>query len=181
MIMPVLALGLISPASAALTPSQKQQVVAALKPEKGTAPVACKQKDDATLEHLQECRNAIKKHVTAKGPTGQDLDSDIDHELKATVSHFSGVKIPLKTAPVTKLKYTNLDQSITSNNASNVRKEAAEVMGITDASHGNHGSNFNQTQSVREIIKDVFSQVKDPNKRITVAKKVEEAYKFDPR
>ena len=182
-ILPILSFGLIiCPASAELNASQKQQVAAAVKPQQGQPPAACKEKaEEATLEDLQNCRKAIKAKVTAKGPNGQDLDADIDQDLKATVPHFKGVKLAAKTEAVVKLKYTDLTASITSNNAPAVRKEAAGVMGIADNSHGNHGANFNQTQTVKQIIKDVFSQVKDPNQKNTVAQKVIAAYKFDPR
>ena len=170
----------VSPASAALNTAQKQQVDSALiaKP----APAQCKQKDEATLTDVQECRNAIKAKVTAKGDKGQELDGDIDAYLISKVSYYSHVKVAAKVTTAPKLKYTDLDEVIKSGtDAGKVRTEAAGVMGITDGTHGNHGANYSGNDTVKVIIKDVFKQVKDPNQKNTVAQKVIKAYGFDPR
>lgn len=77
--------------------------------------------------------------------------------------------------------YTDLDESWAANKGKYtvVRRDVARVLGIDDKTHSHHGSNFSGTQTLRQIILNVFSTVQGDQQQNTIRVLIRQKYGFD--
>ena len=74
-----------------------------------------------------------------------------------STAELSPVMPPSSSEPV----FKNLDDSWSANKGkfAVVRRDVARVLGIQDKGHAHHGSNFSGTQTLRQIILNLYSNV----------------------
>lgn len=92
----------------------------------------------------------------------------------------------LSSGPVTPTgtpTYTDLNTPYQANKPlySTVRAEVVQYLGIRDAGHSHHGSNFSGTQTLKQIIKNVFDKVQGGGEQSRVAQNSLKYYHYDPR
>jgi hypothetical protein len=77
--------------------------------------------------------------------------------------------------------YTNLDDSWAANKGKYtvVRRDVARVLGIDDKTHSHHGSNFSGTQTLKQIISNVFATVQGDQQQNTIRVLIRQKYGFD--
>lgn len=78
--------------------------------------------------------------------------------------------------------YTDLNQQFQATKQDNkaARSEATTFLGIRDAGHSFHGSNFSGSQTLRQIIDNVFQKVQGEAERERVAANSRKYYGYDP-
>jgi hypothetical protein len=78
--------------------------------------------------------------------------------------------------------YTNLNQSwkADSTQYADVREEVRLYMGIRDTGHSAHGSNFSGTQTLRQIIDNLFAKVQGMTEITRVSSNTQKYYRYNP-
>jgi len=75
----------------------------------------------------------------------------------------------------------DLNESFAIGEQRDERRAIAAVMGIRDAGHAHHHGNFDADQTRRQLIDNLFAQVRGADFRVQVAQRVLEHYGYDPR
>ena len=74
----------------------------------------------------------------------------------------------------------HLKESFTIKDQPAKRREVAAVMGIADKGHATHGSNFTASQTLKQIIDNLFETVSSAQSA-EVAERLVKRYGYDPR
>jgi ribosomal protein L29 len=88
---------------------------------------------------------------------------------------------PLTESPSAETVFKNLTDSWSANKGkfAVVRRDVARVLGIQDKGHAHHGSNFSGTQTLKQIILNLYGGVQGPAEIARVKAVIKAKYKFD--